>query len=207
VVENRRSLKDVERRAYRSIFSDGIYDIQFGLIFLVFALIATLESNGTSRYPVYALLLIPLIIPWLGKRYITVPRMGEVEFGKKRTKRKLVALIVGAVVLFLTLPLIIMIVKQGPSGVLGWKLIATIAAPVFVLAVYTTDFPRLYVYAALLFVGVIEAEFLLNEVGTPLNSLLSFALPGVVILAIGTNLLVKFIRTHPLVEIEHADRQ
>jgi hypothetical protein len=205
VVEIGRSLKEVERRAYRSMFSDGIYDIQFGLIFLAFVLIAILEVNGMFHFAGYALLLIPLIVPWLGKRYITIPRMGEVEFGEKRKKRKLVTLIVAAVVLFLTLPLIIMVVKQSPSGVLGWKLIAIIAAPVFVLAVYTTDFPRLYIYAALLFVSVIEAEFLLDYVGTPLNAVLSFGIPGVVIIAFGINLLIKFIRTHPRMEIEHAE--
>jgi hypothetical protein len=131
--------------------------------------------------------------------------MGKVEFGQKRKKKKLVAMIVGAVVLFLTLPLIIMIFNQNPSGVLGWKLIAIIAAPLFVLAVYTTNFPRLYIYAALLFFSVLEAEFLLNHVGTPLNVIVSFGIPGIVITAIGVSLLIKFVRTYPRTEIDYVE--
>jgi hypothetical protein len=197
------SLKKIERRAYRSTFADGIYDIQFGLIFLVFTFIAILEMIGISRFVGYTLLLIPLIIPWLGKRYITIPRMGKVEFSEKRTKKKFVILIVGAVILFLTLPLLVMIIKQNPSGVLGWKLLAVFVAPLFVLIVYTTDFPRLYLYAALLFVGVIEAEFLLSQIGAPLNAVFSFGVPGIVITAVGINLLVKFIRTYPRTEMDY----
>ena len=195
------SLKEIERRAYRSTFEDGIYDIQFGFLYLVFALISVLEAIGISRFFGYALLVIPLIIPWLGKRYITIPRMGEVEFGQKRRKKNRIILVIGAVVLFLTLPLFFMIGSASISGVLGWKLIAVFVAPLFVLAVYTTHFPRLYLYAALLIAGVVEAEFLLNLVGSPLNAVYSFGLPGIVITLIGINFLIKFIKTYPRTEV------
>jgi hypothetical protein len=205
VNNNHSSLKEIERRAYRSTFADGIYDIQFGLIFLAFALIAILEVIGVSSFIGYSLLLIPLIIPWLGKRYITIPRMGKVEFGEKRKRRKLIIIIVSTTILFLTLPLIIMIIKQNSSGALGLRLIAIFAAPLFVLAVYTTDFPRLYIYAVLLIAGVIMAEFLLSQIGSPLNAVISFGLPGIVITAIGIKLLFKFIRTYPRTEAEYVE--
>lgn len=201
MTDNRSSLKDIERQAYRSIFADGIYDIQFGLIFLVFALIGVLEAFGISRFIGYTLLPIPLIVPWLGKRLITIPRMGEVEFGEKRRKRKLTSLIIGAIILFLTLPIIIMIISDNQMGAIGWKLIALFGAPLFILAVYTTDFPRLYIYAALLLASAVEAEFLVGSIGSPLNVILSFGLPGIFITAIGINLLIKFVKTHPRVEL------
>jgi hypothetical protein len=200
------SLKEIERRAYRSTFSDGIYDIQFGVIFLIFALMAVFEVSGISRYLGYALLLVALVLPWLGKRYITIPRMGQVEFGRKRKKRKLVIWTIAAVVAVLILPLVIMVIKQNQSSVLGWKLIAMIVAPLFVLAVYTTDFPRLYLYAALLFFGVVLAELLRSLVGIPLNAVIGLGVPGVGITGVGIGLLVKFIRTHPRTEIEYAGR-
>ena len=182
------SLKDVERRAYRSTFSDGVYDIQFGLIFLVFALMAVFEVSGISHFVGYALLLVALVIPWLGKRYITIPRMGQVEFGRKRKKRRLIIWIAAAVVAVLILPLAIMIVKQNQLSAMGWRLVAMVVAPVFVLAVYTTDFPRLYLYAALLFFGAVSAEFLRSPVGIPLNAVISFGVPGVVITGVGITL-------------------
>lgn len=200
------SLKEIERRAYRSTFSDGIYDIQFGVIFLIFALMAVFEVGGISRFIGYVLLLVALVLPWLGKRYITIPRMGQVEFGRKRKKRKLIVWTIAAVAAVLILPLVIMIVKQNQSSVLGWRLIAMPVAPLFVLAVYTTDFPRLYLYTALLFFGFVSAEFLRSLVGVPLNAAIGFGVPGVVITAIGTTLLVKFIKTHPRTEIDYAGR-
>ena len=198
---NSASLKEIERRAYRSTFEDGIYDIQFGCLFLVFALIPVLQAIGISRFAGYSLLIVPMIIPWLGKRYITIPRMGQVEFGPARRKKKRIGLLIGAVILFLTLPLLFMIGRDSISEVMGWKMIAIFAAPLLVLAVYTTDFPRLYIYVALLIAGVVEAEFLLDILGDPLNTIYSFGLPGVVITLIGLYLLVKFIRTYPRSEV------
>lgn len=195
--KNNVSPKEIERRAYRSTFEDGIYDIQFGLLFLLLLLGSSLEAIELSPYIGLCLIMIPLIFPWLAKRYITIPRMGEVEFGPERKKKKRVILIVGAVVLFFTLPLLILMGGDVLGSVLGWKLLIVFAAPLFVLAVYTTDFPRLYLYAALMLFSVVNAEFLLGPLGSPLNAILSFGLPGLIITAIGINLLIKFIRTYP----------
>jgi hypothetical protein len=202
---NNNSLKAIERQAYRSTFSDGIYDIQFGLIFMIFALIAVLKAYSASPIIGYSLLFIPLIFPWLGKRYITIPRMGKVEFGEKRRKRKLIAIAVAVLILILTAPLMLMIIMKGNLDAMGWKLIAIFVAPIFVLIVYTTEFLRLYVYAALLIFGVVEAEFLLRLTGSPLNAVLSFGFPGLIITVIGIGLLIKFIKTHPLVELDYAE--
>jgi len=191
------SLKDVERQAYRSTFKDGFYDIQFGVLFLVIALISVLETINISRFVGYTLFVIPLIIPWLGKKYITIPRMGAVEFGKARKMKKQVALIIGAIVIFLTLPILLLIVNQNLSGVLGWKILVIFAMPLFVIAVYTTDFLRIYIYAGLLIAAVAESEFLLDLLGTPFNAIFSFGLPGLIISVIGINLLIKFVQNYP----------
>ena len=71
------SLKKLERRAYRSTFEDGVYDIQFGLLFLVFAWIAVLEALGVSRFIGYSLFIIPLIFPW-------VPESPESKLARRR---------------------------------------------------------------------------------------------------------------------------
>ena len=205
MTEGHIALKDIERRAYRSTFADGIYDIQFGLIFLVFALIAIFETTTISRLVGYGLLLIPLILPWLGKRYITVPRMGSVEFGERRKKRRLIILVVATIVLFLTLPLFIMMFRQTMSGEMGWKLAAIFIAPLFVLAVYTTAFPRLYIYTGLLFACSVEAEVLFEYIGSPAHALLSFGIPGLVIAGIGVYMLASFMKTHPRSEVEYAE--
>lgn len=191
------SLKEVERRAYRSTFDDGIYDIQFGLLFLVFAWIPVLEVLGISRYLGYLLLIIPILLPWLGKRIITIPRMGAVEFGSKRKSKKRLLSVIGIIILVLTLPLFIMIGGGGISGRMGWLLVAAFGLPIFVIAIYSMDFPRLYIYAAILIAAVVESEFLLGYVDNPLNAVISFGIPGIIIFVIGFILLIKFIQKYP----------
>lgn len=200
------SLKTIERRAYRSTFDDGIYDITFGLGFLILAWIPVLESLGVSRFLGYLLFLIPVAFPWPAKRLITVPRLGMVEFGDKRKARSRILLWILAAVVFLTLPLIIMIIGNGVSAGQTWLFIAAIAAPVFAIAVYIMDFPRMYLYAAVLAVGILQSEFLIPYVGTPLNVVLSFGIPGILILLLGISLLVRFLRKYakPAPEASHA---
>lgn len=191
------SLKELERKAYRSTFEDGIYDILFGLIFLILALIPILEKAGISRFIGYALLLIPATLPIIGKRLITIPRMGAVEFGRKRKSRNRLLLIVTVIVILLMLPIMISMMSQGFSGSMGWMVIALLALPVFIIAVYAMDFPRLWIYAALLLAGAVESEFLLRYMSSPHNTSISFGLPGAIILIAGLNLLVKFIQKYP----------
>ena len=196
------SLKDLERRAYRSTFQDGIYDIMFGIIFLIFAWIPILEYLNVSRLIGYAFLIIPILLPFIGKRMITIPRMGLVEFGPKRKTRSRILLYVGLGVVLLTLPLFIIMLAQGISGRMGWLLIAIFAAPIFIIAVFSLDFPRLFIYSAFLLAGVVEAEFLVAYLGEPLNSIIAFGLPGAIILTIGTAMFVEFIRQYPLTKAE-----
>jgi hypothetical protein len=201
------SLKKIERRAYRSTFEDGIYDIQFGLIFLILAWIPTLEVIGISRFIGYALLIIsPILLPWLGKRYITIPRMGAVEFGQKRKSKRRLVLSIGAAVIILTLPVLIMIIGKGVPGRLGWPLIAVFAAPALVIAACLMEFPRLYLYAALLFAAVVESEALLDYVGESSTGLISFGIPGAIIFVLGLTLLFRFMKKYPkqVPEVNHA---
>ncbi|MFH2055172.1 MAG: hypothetical protein ABIJ61_04375 [bacterium] len=191
------SLKSIERRAYRSTFKDGVYDIAMGLVFLILAWIPTLESLGVSRFLAYALLIVPAGFALAAKRSLAVLRLGVVEFGPRRKTRRLWYLAIGGVVLILTLPLMIMIAARGIPAERLWLMIAAFAAPLVAIAVLALEFPRFFLYIALLFAGVVEAEFLLEYLGAPLNSIVSFGVPGLAILLIGISLLVKFLRDYP----------
>lgn len=198
------SLKSIERKAYRSTFEDGIYDILFGMIFLIPAIIAVLESVGVSRFYGYLLFLVPLVFSPLGKRFITTPRLGAVEFGQKRKSRRRVLLVVCAGIAVLMLPVILMALAEGISGGNSWLLVALFGIPVFAVGVYIMDFPRLYVYAALLIFAVLESEYLLKYIDPPYNSLISFGIPGAVILPIGISLLFRFMKKYRKPEPETA---
>ncbi len=208
MIQKDKSLREIERRAYRSTFQDGIYDIQFGVLILIFALIAVLESVNISRFYGYPLLILPIILSWLGKRLITIPRLGMVEFGPGRKSRRRLALLISVIVFLLTLPLMIMIIMQGVSVGSGTLVIALFAAPLIVIAAYAVDYPRMCVYAAFLFFAVLQSEFLYGYVGQPLNSLICFGLPGLIILAYGLTLFVEFLKKYPrqVPEADHVSR-
>lgn len=199
------SLKEIERRAYRSTFEDGLYDIPFGLIFMIIGWLPVLELLGVSRYLGYLLFIVPLVIPPIAKRYVTIPRLGSVEFGRTRKRRSKFLLLAAGIILLLTLPILIMLIAKDGFGVQSWMAIALFAAPLVTLAVFSIDFPRMYLYAAILIAAVIQSEFLLEIIGTPLNAILSFGLPGAAIFLFGLSLLMRFITRYPRQQPEAAD--
>ena len=204
------SLKEIERRAYRSTFDDGIYDTGFGLLFVILAWIPVLTTIGIPPSLGYliGILLIPACV--LAKRFITIPRLGAVEFGPKRkTKRKLLAILSLAIV-FLVFPLPIMMGSRGFPGGMGGNLavpaaVGTIVALLIALAGYFLDYLRLYIYAAILVVTYPHAELLNDYIGAPLDSLVSLGVPGVIILIYGLSLLSRFVKKYPkpTVEVPH----
>ncbi len=195
-MQNPNSLKEIERRAYRSTFSDGLYDISFGLIFIVIGLIPVLESAGISRYWGYLLFLLPLLVIWPGKRFITIPRLGAVEFGEKRRSRRKLFLILLSAALVLMLPLLLSFFFRNPSEGQRWGLVAIFAAPFTAILLFFIDFPRLYGYGLLLLFVIIESEFLIRYFGKAMYPLY-FGIPGLCILAYGLNLLFSFMKKYP----------
>jgi len=196
-MEDSDSLKEIERRAYRSTFEDGFYEITCSLLFLLFAWIPILEAFGIPGFYCYPVILIPAMILWLGKRYVTIPRLGAVEFGEKRKAIRRYTALIGLGAIILMLPLVIMMFAKGIPGGLTWQMVAIIAAPAIVIGALLMNYARMYVYAALFFFSILASEFLLSYINKLLGSLLVFGLPGIAIAGYGIFLLVKFLKAYP----------
>ncbi len=194
-------LKEIERRAYRSTFHDGLYDILFGLAFLILAWTPALESVNIPKFYGYLFLIVPVIIAWVGKRNITVPRLGAVEFGSMRRTRKLLFLIIVAAFFFLTMPLLLMMGNGFGENMVRHAgipiAIGLVVTPVVAVAAYFLDCPRMFVYAALLAFSIPQANFMYDFVGKPFNSAISLGIPGLVILVYGVTLLSGFLAKYP----------
>jgi len=205
------SLKEIEKQAYRSTFEDGIYDIIFGILFLIIASIPVLEYFKIPGSYAYILGLIPILTLRLGKRNITIPRLGIVKFGEKRKSRRRHFLIISAAVLFLMLPVLMITLAKGfPIKLHGDPAISPIVlmtiAPFLAIAAYLLDYPRMFIYVLVLFGVVLNADFMFQYVGDPFNSVISFGFAGVVILFYGISLLSKFLKKYPKPnsEVPHA---
>jgi len=208
------SLKQLEQKAYRSFFKDGLWDISLGLLLLALAvgtavarlgitwgyIIPDLHAITLSLYVVATAVLV------VGKKYITVPRMGAVRFGSARKARLSVSVLILAGSALLALVLFLLLSdKLMPAGWLSGRTIGLLAfmvncLVVFSLLAYFLDFRRLYGYAILWALAFPASDAVTTH--TPLSgagaSLLTIGAFSAVMLGIGIVLLVRFVRDYPI---------
>ena len=202
------NLTDIEKKAYRSTFQDGIWDIFLGLTLLILAVGALLSNRGMPegrQMTVLVGLQVAAAVFFItGKKRITVPRMGFVKFGPQRKgkiKRSHVVLlgsaVVGAVAFLVVSP-----AMRGPEAVrlrsisfmpLVWAVNAIV---VFSLLAHYLDCPRLYGYGVLFALPVPVDRAIKTFAGVNLSPV-AFAVPAIIMLAIGGVLLGSFLRRYP----------
>jgi hypothetical protein len=202
------NLTEVEKKAFRSTFQDGIWDIFLGLLLLNLAVGALLSNSGVSEGLTMTILtaLAAVIVLFFiaGKKHITTPRMGFVKFGPKR-KRKiwksritLLASFFAGLVVFLAALLISYYSAGRPKIVFlfpaAWVVNSII---VFSLLAYYLDCRRLYFYG-ILFALPVPVDMLVNElVGVKLITI-ALALSATIMLLVGIVLFTRFLRDYPL---------
>ena len=204
-------LKNLEKKAFRSVHQDGLWDIVIGGIVLSYS--ALEYSTDSEAFPLlqFGLCLVGLcvfeLIFWVGKKYFTTPRMGLVKFGPHRKRRMLTMMIVlGAIVLVQVVILVGSILlwrNPGWAASLGLAssspdngrlLVAFIGAmfvgPSMVLIAYFNEFTRGYYIAFILSLGVFSLIWFHRPIYLTISALL-IILPG-------TIFFVRFLREHPL---------
>lgn len=202
------NLTEIERKAYRSTFQDGLWDIFLGLQLLLLSVSALLSSiDMTEKLHMGVLIVLQVLVVLaftFGKQHITIPRMGFVKFGPKRkrrvTKSRIVLLIsvFTGIVVFLIASALIQGNLSGRSGLLLFAPAAWIfnSILVFSLLAYYMDFSRLYLYGVLFALPVLIVAVIRQF--TSLNlGLVAFAIPGIAMLTVGIVLLVRFLHDYP----------
>lgn len=191
-------LKGLERKAYRSTFQDGLWDIFWGLLILGFGLSPWLFDLGLHRpwNTILVMLPAPLMLT-LGKRFITIPRLRLAEVGPKRksskTRLKFLIGISALIPLMLILLLLADIIEISP----GHYAVA-LSAGLFLIMIlsaiaYFLDFGRLYLYAWMFALSLVGAEYLSDHLGLVAARLIACGLISAIILIIGLVLLLRFL--------------
>jgi hypothetical protein len=184
-------LRDVERRAWTLYFQDGLWDIFFGLLFLGGGLRAL-----TGNRWFYLLVLAGILVFILGKRLITLPRLGHIDFSPQRKARIKVVRVVALGVMIVTAVIFVLILMGVDLSSLPVSWIFVFMVPgIFLLMAYMMDFTRLYGYTLLVAVFTLLGEF----VGDPAAAWAQI-IAGMVPLAVGIFLLIRFLRTYPAVD-------
>jgi len=194
------SLKRTEKRLYRSYYSDGVYDILAGFIFIIFAWSPIFASFGIPSIHKFFLGLAAIVGAILIRKFVIVPRMGFVKFGQKRQAKRWTLIAMSVAIIFLIMPLMIAMDSEYNIVFIG-----PIVALIVCIAAYFLDFPRLYIYGALLAFGIIESMFIYPFVDSPVHTMISFGIPGVVVIAYGITLLYKFLGKYPKPEESHVE--
>ena len=209
-------LNELERQAYRSNFADGLWDIFLGCMLLQTALGATLYRLDWSPVAILAVMLgfvlIVLALFTYAKKHVIMPRMGMVMFGEARkAKNKKLSFVLSLTILLGVLAFLIAIaayfaVDRGattnmtPAIFVPFALFAALSVVIFSVAAYLIDYPRAYLYGW--FFGLsMPLNILLDELfGISLP--LATALFSAVMILVGLVLFVRFLQTHPIVDIE-----
>jgi hypothetical protein len=206
------NLKELERKAWTSYFQDGLWDIYLGLLLLAMAISALLSDVGFSESLGMTVLIgvevLAVLVLWVGKKLITVPRMGRVKFGPKR-KAKLSWVVVILFISVLVGAGVFLVTSAMRGNRPGW-LNAAFFAPaawvgnaivVFSLGAYFLDFSRLYLIGVMYALPV-PLDILLDELAGIDLSFIAFGVPAMVILIIGLVVFTRFLRDYPLLPEE-----
>lgn len=143
------SLKEAERKAFRTTVNDGLWDIFLGCFFLMFViapyLSASLGDSWSSAVflPFWGLVFLAI---WLIRKHVVIPRVGTVNFGPVRQTKLMrftVVMLVMNVIAFVLGLIAAISYGRVPGQAYGIFLGMTLLLG-FSLAAYFLDFSRLY---------------------------------------------------------------
>lgn len=108
-------LKELERRAYRSTFQDGLWDLYLGALMVCLGILGILPGMRDETWVWllgYTLLVGGVLVLFvIGKKYITVPRLGTVKFGAKRKRRKTILVIILSLTVLLNILILLLTMR------------------------------------------------------------------------------------------------
>ena len=203
-------LKSLEKKAFRTIHQDGLWDIYMGGVVMSMAVLAYSEASKAFPLVRFSIFLLGLgaayLVFWAGKKYVTTPRLGQVKFGTQRQKRKRTLVLVLSGIVFVQAAILIgtIFLWKNPQWAmrLGFgqanpdleRLIVAVIGAMFVgpsiaLIAYFNDFLRGYYIAFIVSLGV----FSLIWFGKPIYLIAA----GFLVIVPGVILFVRFIRKYP----------
>ena len=209
-MESQLSLKEIERKAFRSTYQDGLWDIYMGLIVLGMSIFIFRPAEGYRAMNIILMLLtftLAFGLFWAGKKYLTLPRTGQVRFGAiRKQKKKTLAIILGVFVLFQA-GLVVLTAFGWLDRAVGARLndlfpvpgsekilVAAIGALMvgisMIVSAFFSDFARGYYIAVMMALAVFLMIYL-NQPVYPVIIAVLIILPGLV-------LFLRFLKSHPL---------
>jgi len=201
-------LKQIERKAWRSLLQDGFLDICWGLSIVGLAVYLQLSKLGvpdSTAILVFAgIEVAAVVVYWAGIKFVSRPRLGRVRFGARGKAKQRKAWVILAILILAGAALFAAwSVLSGrwapPEAILGGRAGFRIALGLCTMLIlsmvsYFMDFTRGYVIGAFCALGVSGALLL--------DSPLVPAMAGGAVVLMGLVVLTRFLRRYPLPESE-----
>jgi hypothetical protein len=201
IMNERLDLKDIRRQVFLYYAEDGLVDIAVGLVILGFGLLLLLDFPAL----VGLLGVLALLVWYLGKGSLVIPRVGSIKPGREMKERfksffiTLILLGTGVFALFLV---------AGVGG--GASLFARYSLSLFGLVValgisslgLVLDTARFYYYGLLVFLAMAGGNLLSQSVTAFDPFLAAVISAGGLILAVGLIVLVRFLAKYPVIREE-----
>ena len=186
--------KKIEKKVWTSYFEDGLWDI----VLAVYMLTPAIRAFTDNVWFTLLFIVAPLVLI-VGRRLITVPRIGRVEFGSARkTRQRRVWMVFGLTGFVANVILLVVLVVVDPS--IAWirtTILGICLGVILGLVAYLIDVARLYVYFLVLVTGYV----LWDIFGDPTGPIF-LALSGAITMVVGLSLFVRFVRKYPRISVE-----
>jgi len=194
------NLKEIKRQVYLHYSEDGLVDLAIG--FVIFGFGALLLADVPALIGILGL--IPFLIWYLGKQYLTLPRVGSFQPDQETRKRLSGFFIylftsgIGVLVLYL------IAARSGSYQLSDYSL--ALFGFVLALAISTLGLlmktNRMYYYAMLVFLAMAIGETLNKTNDIVDYYLLSVIIAGSIIIFAGIIVLSRFLKKYPVVSLE-----
>jgi hypothetical protein len=203
-VSQKISLKEAERKAFRTTLNDGLVDIFLGCFLLMFVIGLYLSDSlgdfwsSAVFLPFMALVYLAI---WLIRRYVVTPRIGMVKFGQAR-KAKLAKFTVVMLVINVV-ALILGTVAALSFGSVPGQMISILFGLIllmgFSIAAYFLDFNRLYIYGLLVGLSPLIGEWLWTHgYATHHGFPITFGTSSGIMILVGLAVFIRLLHNNPV---------
>jgi len=199
-MKERIDLKNIRQQVFLYYSEDGLVDIAVGLVIFGFGLLLLLDHPAF----VGLLGLLALLVWYVGKASLVLPRVGTIRPGRE-IKQRFQGFFINLVVIGIGVFILFLLSRSGGGSILSrfsLSILGFVVALGISILGLLLDAPRFYFYAGLVFLAMAGGE-LLSELVTAYDPFLAAVIgSGAVILLAGCAVLIQFLRKYPVVQGE-----
>jgi hypothetical protein len=198
------SLREAERKIFKTAVDDGLWDVAIGCFLLQFALGPLLSPRlgdfwGSVVFlPFWAAVVVGI---WLARKYLLRPRVGVVNLGPWR-KTRLFKFNLWALLLLLAAFSMGVIAMLAFPLLPGWVILAMfglVFITVFSVAAYYLDIKRWYLYGVLVGFSPLAGEGLFLTLKVPNHGLpITFGISAGIIILTGLVIFIRLLQSYPV---------